>query len=248
MTGRALRVVGALLALAAGLQAIAVAAADPRAVLKAVVDSMRGVTMRGTVTLRVERPGQETTYVLAVVSDGQERSLVHVRAPARDAGQAFLISGENLWIYSPRLKRALRLPPSGRSESFLGSDISYNDLGGRDLEQDYTPRLLAQEAAVLLELIPRPQAPTPYGKVTIRATAQTYTPTEVVFFDQRGQAVKRITFSEYVPAGPRQFPTRVVVEDLLRPGNRTVARYSEYQFAIPIPPACFTLQALESGC
>ncbi len=244
-----MRVVAEVLVLAAVLQVTALAAADPRAVLKAVVDSMRGVTMRGTVTLSVERTGQETTYVLGVVSDGQERSLVHVRAPARDAGQAFLISGENLWIYSPRLKRALRLPPSGRSESFLGSDISYNDLGGRDLEQDYTPRLLAEEkAAVLLELIPRPQAPTPYGRVTIRAAAQTYTPTEVVFFDQRGQAVKRITFSEYVPAGPRRFPTRVVVEDLLRPGNRTVARYSEYKFGIAIPPACFTLQALESGC
>jgi len=87
-----------------------------------------------------------------------------------------------------------------------------------------------------------------WSKTTLRASAQTYAPTEVVFFDQRGQAVKRITFSEYVPAGPRQFPTRVVVEDLLRQGNRTVARYSEVQFGIPIPPACFTLQALESGC
>lgn len=224
-------------------------AADAQAVLKAIVDSTRGTSMRATVTLVVQRPSQETTYVLAVVSDGRERSLVHVRAPARDAGQAFLISGDNLWIFSPRLKRALRLPPSGRSESFLGSDISYNDLGGRDFERDYTPRITAEDGAgITLELIPKPQAPTPYGKVTIRADAQTYAPQETVFYDQRGQAVKRVAFSEYVRAGDRLFPTRTVIEDLLRAGNRTTARYSEYRFGIAIPDACFTLQALESGC
>ncbi|MDQ7850323.1 MAG: ABC transporter permease [Armatimonadota bacterium] len=36
--------------------------------------------------------------------------------------------------------------------------------------------------------------------MTIRATAQTYVPTEVVF-DQRGQAVKRVTFGGVVSAG-----------------------------------------------
>ncbi len=225
------------------------AATDPRAALKAVVDSVRGTTMRATVTLTVQRPGQETRYVLGIVSDGQDRILVHVKAPARDAGQAFLISGENLWIYSPRLKRALRLPPSGRSESFLGSDISYNDLGGRDLEQDYTPRALAEDqTSFTLELTPKPQAPTPYGRVTLKADARTSAPLEFVFYDQRGQAVKKATFSEYVKAGSRVFPTRIVVEDLLHTGYRTVGVYSDYQFGITVPPGCFTLQALETGC
>lgn len=226
-----------------------VAATDPHAALKAIVDSIRGTSMRATVTLIVQRPDQESRYVLVVVSDGQNRSLVHVKAPARDAGQAFLISGENLWIYNPRLKRALRLPPSGRNESFLGSDISYNDLGGRDLEEDYTPRVLAEEkSSITLELVPKPQAPTPYGKVTFKADAQTYGPSEALFFDQRGRAVKRVTFSEYVNAGTKLFPTRITVEDLLRKWNRTIAVYSDYQFGITIPEACFTLQALESGC
>lgn len=51
MIGRQVRVTAEVLLLAAVLQVTALAAADPRAVLKAVVDSMRGVTMRGTVTL-----------------------------------------------------------------------------------------------------------------------------------------------------------------------------------------------------
>ncbi len=225
------------------------AATDPQVALKAIVDSLRGISMRATVSLTVQRSGQETTYVLAVISDGRERSLVQVKAPAREAGQAFLIDGDNLWIYNPRLKRALRLPPSGRSESFLGSDISYNDLGGRDLEQDYTPRVLAEDKNIIsLELTPKPRAPTPYGKLVIKADAQTFAPAETVYYDQRGQAVKKITFSEYVKAGTRLFPTRIAIEDVLRAGNRTLATYSAYQFGIATPDGCFTLRALEVGC
>lgn len=249
MVEREMRMAGLALVLVMLLAGGSSGATDPRVALKAVVDSVRGTTMRATVTLTVQRPGQETRYILGIVSDGQDRSLVHVKAPARDAGQAFLISGENLWIYSPRLKRALRLPPSGRSESFLGSDISYNDLGGRDLEQDYTPRVLAEDqASFTLELTPRPQAPTPYGRVTLKADARTSAPLEFVFYDQRGQAVKKVAFSEYVKAASRLFPTRIVVEDLLHAGSRTVAVYSDYQFEIIVPSGCFTLQALETGC
>src|SRR3990170_3248683 len=117
-------------------------APDARAVLRAIEDNHRGGSGKFTVALTVARPGRQTEYVLETWTDGEERALVLVKAPARDAGQAVLRGGDNLWIYNPRLKRPLRLPPSGRSESFLGSDISYSDLAGRDAEQDYTPRVV----------------------------------------------------------------------------------------------------------
>ena len=225
------------------------AAPDARAVLRAIEDNHRGGAGRATITLTVSRPDRRTEYVLVVWSDGEDRGLVQVKAPARDAGQAFLKVGDNLWIYTPRLKRTLRLPPSGRSESFLGSDISYSDLSGRDIEQDYTARIASTDAnTVVLELIPKPGAPTPYGKLTVAADASTFAPQEWVFYDQRGQAVKRVAFSEPTRVGSRLFPTRTIVEDLVRSGYRTTAVYSDYRFGVKVPEACFTLQALEQGC
>ena len=235
-----------LLTLAAGT---AQSAPDARAVLRAIEDNHRGGNGRFTVALTVARPGRQTDYVLETWTDGEERALVLVKAPARDAGQAFLRVGDNLWIYNPRLKRTLRLPPSGRSESFLGSDITYSDLAGRDAEQDYTPRVVGGEAAtVVLELQPKPGAPTPYGKLIVKAQSATYAPLEWTFYDQREKAVKRVTFSEHVRIGARLFPTRTVVEDLLRSGYRTTGVFRDTQFGTPVPDACFTLQALEQGC
>lgn len=231
------------------LLGVSSAAADPQAVLKAIVDNLRGGSVRATLTLSVIRPERQTQYVLEVVSDGRKRALSRVKAPAKDAGQAFLRVGDSIQIYSPALKRVLRLPPSGRSESFLGSDLSYSDLFGRDLEQDYTVRLTAEdESGVILELTPKPQAPTPYGKVTVKARAKTLEPLEVNFFDQRGQAVKKVTFAQYVEVGGRRFPLQISVEDLLRPGNQTTVVYSDYKFGVSIPESCFSVRALEVGC
>lgn len=225
------------------------AAADPQAVLRAIEDNHRGGAGKATITLTVARPDRQTEYVLAIWTDGQDRGLVQVKAPARDAGQAFLKIGDNLWIYNPRLKRTLRLPPSGRTESFLGSDVSYSDLSGRDAEQDYTPRIVGDDGTtIVLELLPKPGAPTPYGKVVVRADARTFAPLEWLLYDQRGQAVKRITFAAHTRIGTRLFPTRTVVEDLLRSGYRTTAAYTEIRFGVPVPEACFTQRALEQGC
>ena len=225
------------------------AATDPQTVLKTIVDNQRGGAMRATLTLNVARPDRQTQYVLDIVSDGDKRALSRVKAPAREAGQAFLRDGENILIYNPTLKRVLRLPPSGRSDSFLGSDLSYSDLAGRDMEQDYTPKITAEDAETLtLELIPKPDAPTPYGKVTLKAKAKGYVPLEVTYFDQRNQAVRKISFSQFAEVGSRSFPVQMSIEDLLRPGNRTTLVYSNFKFGVSLPESCFGQRALETGC
>jgi outer membrane lipoprotein-sorting protein len=233
-----------------GLLAIANAQTDAETVLRAILDAQRGgTTQRATITMTVERPGRTSEYVIELVSDGIERSLIRVIAPAREAGQAFLQDGDNLFIYNPRLRRTLRLPPSGRSDAFLGSDISYDDLGGRDLERNYTAEVTAEDDETIeLTLIPDELAPTPYGKVVLRADADDYRPLEYTFFDQREQAVRRIRFFDYVEVGELYFPTRLEVENLIRESERTVVVLSDFEFDIEIPSGCFTERALERGC
>ena len=107
---------------------------DADLLLRTVIDNIRGGAMEGVYTFVVERPGRVSEYVMEIASDGDRRGLIQVTAPPRDAGQAFLMDGDDLWVYNPRLGRSLRLPPSGRNNAFLGSDVNYNDIVGRDLE------------------------------------------------------------------------------------------------------------------
>lgn len=246
----------AVVALLLGLaSATAQDAADPAtmdadALLDRMVDNLRGGGQRATLEMTVERDDDDVrTYRLEIVSDGSERSLTRVLEPPREAGQAFLVDGNELFVYAPRLGRVLRLPPSGRSDGFLGSDISYSDLAGDDVREDYSAEVLERrDDEVVLSLIPEPRAPTPYGEVRFVATLPDLAPHELTYFDQRGNAVKRLTLSDFQQADGRIIPTRFVVEDLSEGGGRTVAQWTDVEFGVVPPDACFTQQALERGC
>lgn len=241
----------ALLAVGAGLaQDAAEVPDDADAILDRMVENLRGGGQRATLVMRVERDDDVREYRLEVISDGTERSLTRVVEPPRDAGQAFLVDGDELFVYSPRLGRAMRLPPSGRSDGFLGSDLSYDDLAGDEMRDDFDVSVAERDdEVVVLSLIPRPTAPTPYGELRFTATLPDLVPRELVYFDQRGEAVKRLLLDEVEETGDgRSVPTRFEMIDLTDDGGRTVAEWIDAEYGLEPPDACFTQQALERGC
>lgn len=222
---------------------------DADAILDRMVDNLRGGGQRATLEMTVERDDDVRSYLLEIVSDGAERSLTRVVEPPRDAGQAFLVDGPELFVYAPRLGRVLRLPPSGRSDGFLGSDLSYDDLAGDEVRDDYDAEVLERDdERVVLSLVPRPRAPTPYGELRFVASLPDLAPRELTYYDQRGTAVKRLTLSDFREVDGRTIPTRFEVADLTEGGGRTVATWTEVDFGVDPPDACFTQQALERGC
>jgi outer membrane lipoprotein-sorting protein len=222
---------------------------DADAILDRMIENLRGGGQRATLEMTVERGDDVRIYRLEIVSDGTERSLTRVVEPPRDAGQAFLVDGSELFVYSPRLGRVLRLPPSGRSDGFLGSDLSYGDLAGDEVRDDYAADVFERDdERVVLSLVPRPRAPTPYGELRFAASLPDLAPRELVYYDQRGGAVKRLVLSDFRDVDGRVVPTRFEVEDLTEGGGRTVATWTEVEFGVDPPDVCFTQQALERGC
>ena len=219
---------------------------DASSILDTIMNNLRGESQAATLNMEVIRPDETDTYTMRIYSEGEEQGLTRVIAPPRDAGQAFLNDGDNVFIYNPRLRRVLRLPPSGQSDSFLGSDISYNDLAGDDLQQDYQANILEEtEESVTLELAPKPDAATPYGKVELTAMKPSYAPTNITYYDQRGNAVKENILSDYAEVDGLNIPQRFEVMDLLTEGHRTVVTWQDAEFGVDIPQGCFTQNALE---
>ena len=71
-----------------------------------------------------------------------DRVLVRFTAPADISGTGFLVwehadAEDERFLYLPALGRVRRIAGSETQESFVGSDLTYEDIGGRELE-DYT--------------------------------------------------------------------------------------------------------------
>lgn len=215
-------------------------AQSPLEKLKLALDRLRGPAHEGIYLLQVERPGSVRTYRLKVYTDGR-RAHLRVLEPRSEAGQAFLSLGEDLYLYDPRLGRTLRLPPTGRGERFLGSDLTYQDLVGRDLEELFQ----VAEVQGVLVLSPKPGAPTPYGKVEVYLKEGLIE--RILFYDQRNQAVRELGLSAYQRLDGAYLPREMALRDLQRPGYCTFLRILEVQVG-PVPEGCFNPLYLERGC
>ena len=126
---RALSLVGLLITLVC----FSMASAKPEkttatALVNGALDMMRGNSSYTEMTMRIKRPTWERSSSIVGWSRGQEDSLIRFTAPARDSGNALLKLGDKMWTYPPKLNRSIRLPYSLMSQSWAGSDFSYNDL------------------------------------------------------------------------------------------------------------------------
>lgn len=82
-----------------------------------------------------------------------DRSLVRFTFPNDIRGTAFLVweqadADDERFLYLPSLGRVRRIAASESQESFVGSDFTYEDIGGREFE-NYTYRLIETPSATV---------------------------------------------------------------------------------------------------
>jgi outer membrane lipoprotein-sorting protein len=80
-----------------------------------------------------------------------EKSIMFFQSPADVKNTSFMSwtydsdKSDDQWIYLPALKKVKRISSDSKSDYFMGSDFTYDDLGDRKLDDD-THQLLREEA------------------------------------------------------------------------------------------------------
>lgn len=125
-------------------------------VARQVEDRDAGKDARMTFTMRLfdrqERARERTLTVQSKKSPAGDKSLTRFTYPADIAGTGFLVWEHNgrgveseRFLYLPSLARVRRIASSEAQESFVGSDFTYEDIGGRAFD-DYTYTLVNDTA------------------------------------------------------------------------------------------------------
>jgi len=99
---------------------------------------------------RQDRARERALTVLSKKSSNGDKSLTRFTYPADIAGTAFLVwehtgAEAERFLYLPSLARVRRIAGSEAQESFVGSDFTYEDIGGREFD-DYTYTLVNDTA------------------------------------------------------------------------------------------------------
>jgi outer membrane lipoprotein-sorting protein len=240
------------LALALGAPALA-DKAEPTALelLNGTDDLYRGSSSIAVVEMNVKTKRWTRQLELHVWTKGEEKSLIRIAQPKKEAGVTTLKVGKNVWNYLPKVDRVMKVPSSMMSGSWMGSHFSNDDLV-RDsrFENAYTFTITERPAdgkdRYVVEAIPKPKAPVVWGKVVVIIDGKTRLPLEQLFYDEKGRLMRKMTYSDIRDAGGgRMVPMRMRLEPGNKPGEYTEIHQRKLKLDVDIPDEKFSIQALK---
>lgn len=233
----------------------AVAAAQPEG-----APNLREVTRRldrlftsdastARIELTVIAPRRTRTLRMRVWTRGQERALIVIESPSREAGTATLRRDQNLWNYLPRISRTIRVPPSMMLSSWMGSDVSNDDLThSSSYDEDFTSRIVGRSASPsgwTVRYDAREGVVGLWRRIDYVINDDGSLPLEARYFDRRMRLARTMRFLDVREMDGRRIPTRIVIEPHDREGHRTEMRYLRIDFDANVPESTFSLTQLE---
>jgi outer membrane lipoprotein-sorting protein len=240
--------------LALVLLAATPAGAEPPSARQLVQDAMdqwRGLTSHSVITMTIHRPDWERSMTLEGWSKGDKLSLVRVVEPPRDAGNATLLNDSNMWTYTPKINRIIKVPSSMMAQSWMGSDFSNKDIAkSTDIIDQYDHELDGAETrdghtVYTVTSIPHEDAAVVWGKEVL-LIRDDFVLLEQQYWDQDGVLVKRLETLEVAEMGGRAVARVMRMGDVDAPDEWTRITTQEVTFDLDLPPQLFTLSNLRN--
>ena len=222
-----------------------------RDLVQKAMDHWRGLTSYGVSTMTIHRPDWERSMTMKSWSKGDKISLVRVTAPAKDAGNGTLLNDSNMWTYTPKINRVIKVPSSMMSQSWMGSDFSNKDIAkSTDIIDQYDHELTAQEEIdghihYTVTSFPHEDAAVVWGKEVL-VVRDDWVLIEQQFWDQDGVLVKKMEALEIAEMGGRTVAKVLRMGKVDTPDEWTQLSTEEIEFDIEIPDSMFTLSNLRN--
>ena len=209
---------------------------------------MRGATSYSEMSITIVRPKWQKTMTMKNWSLGNDYAVSLVLSPAKEKGSVFLKRKNEVWNYLPSLERTIKLPPSMMTQSFMGTDLTNDDLVKQSsMVVDYTHKILIEENirgldCWKLELIPNEEATVVWGKLIVWIDKEDYMQLKVEFYDEDEELVNLMEGYEAKMYGDKKLLSKIEFIPLEDEGNKTIIEYNVWEFDKDIPSNYFTTQ------
>ena len=181
----------------------------------------RDLTNTTNMILTNSRGKTRTHTMISKSMDGNKKQIIWFLEPKDDKGVAFLkiehddkVDEMRMWL--PAFKKVRRISSKKKGDAFMGSDLSYEDLSSRELNENDYNRMEDEPVngidCYVLEIIPKKEAKSSYTKHVSWIDMSTLTTVKENSFDKRGKLHKTKEF-RYGQMGDYQVINRVFVRD-----------------------------------
>ena len=185
-----------------------------------------------------------------------EKSIMFFTAPADVKNTSFMnwtydddSKSDDQWIYLPALKKIKRISSDSKSDYFMGSDFTYDDLGDRKLDDD-THTLLKEETIdgvdyYVVQSIPKDEDYM-YSKTVTWIRKDNFIGLKKEFYDEDGELLKILKIKKFEKISGYWIITHSEMENIQK-NHRTSMQLSNVKINTGIPSSKFTERMMMRG-
>jgi outer membrane lipoprotein-sorting protein len=202
-------------------------------------------------SMTIVRPKYKRGLEFKSWAESNKNALALITNPAKEKGQTFLKSGNNMWSWNPTIQRVIKLPPAMMSQGWMGSDYSNDDiLKESSLVTDYSHKLLKSEAiegvdCYVIELLPLENADVVWGKIIMWISKDEYLGLKAEYYDEELLLVKTHLAYNIQIFDNRKLPAIMEIIPADEPGNKTIVTIIDMKFNIVLDEDFFSQQNMK---
>ncbi|OIN96274.1 hypothetical protein AUJ66_06925 [Candidatus Desantisbacteria bacterium CG1_02_38_46] len=204
----------------------------------------RNQVARLSMTLTDKRGIVQQREIELFQKEGGKR-LIKFLKPADVKGVGFLsLPGDEMWLYMPALGKIRRIASHVKNQSFMGTDFSYEDMGGENFSKEYTTKDFKEEGENYTLEISSDKKDATYRKVKLVVSRETFIPAKIEFFDKAGRLLK-IMANSLIEKIEGKWVAREIKMTNVQDGHVTVLKMLKISFDQNLSDDIFTQRNLQ---
>lgn len=222
-------------------------------IVKKAEDIIKGDKSRAIIEMTIKKPDFTRTLKMESWWMGNEKALIKIIAPLKEAGNKTLKIGNEMWNYLKNTETTIKIPPSMMLQSWNGSDFTNDDLVREsNYAEDYNEEIAGTETIKGDEcwkilMTPKTDAPVVWGKLHYWIRKDDYMPRKINYYDESGKLVRYMEFNDIKQMDDRKLPSEWAMHDNIDKGNYTKMKLSEMEFNADFSERIFSFRELERG-
>ena len=218
---------------------------DGNEILKKIDNNMTSDTKVVTSKMVIHGRRGSRTVVSKSYIEGVDKSYTEYLSPPREKGTKMLKLEDQLWTYSPKTDRTIRISGHMLRQSVMGSDLSYEDMmEDPKLHNLYEAKIIDEgthdgRECWILELTAKREN-SAYHSRKLWVDKKRYLALKENRYARSGKLLKSAEISDVHRQDNRWVPMKMVFKDELKRGKGTEFIIDTIKFNIPIQNHIFT--------
>jgi hypothetical protein len=189
---------------------------------------------------------REFTLLRMNTDGGNQKFYVFFKKPADLYKQVFLVwkevgegKDDSRWMWLPALNLKRSIAPGDKRTSFVGSDFVYEDVSGRNLNEDSRELVETTDTQYIIKNTPKNPGSVEFSTYTVKIDKDTFLPRHAEYLDKNGKLYRTVEATKVETIQGFPTVTESVVKDL-NTGGSTVNTFKNIKYDIGLKENIFT--------